>query len=277
MCRSLHGLLSLSAFTVLLLLAPTWAQPPAKLSPAPKGFNVRRSGIERGTLETVEYDSKTVGAKRNLVVYLPPGYSKETKYPTFYLLHGKGGNESSWTKGGSAAIILDNLYADKKLVPMLVVMPNGTVPAPGGGRDFTSGFENELLKDVLPTVESRYPVLAGREHRAVAGLSMGGGQALRIGLKHLDKFAWVGGFSSALFGRSSKLIADPADASKKLRLLWVSCGDEDTLLKGSEAFHAALEKMEVPHIWYLESGAHTWPVWRNDLYLFSQMLFRDKK
>src|SRR5262249_34443714 len=154
-------------------------QPPAKLSPAPEGFDVRRAGVERGKLETVEYDSKTVGARRKLVVYLPPGYAKETKYPVLYLLHGKGGNESSWTKGGAAAAILDNLYADKKLAPMLVVMPNGTVPAAGKGKDFTSGFANELLKDVLPAVESRYPVLADREHRAVAGLSMGGGQALR--------------------------------------------------------------------------------------------------
>jgi enterochelin esterase-like enzyme len=276
MRRSLGRLFSAGVFVVVLLLAPTWAQPPAPLAAAPKGFDARREQIERGKLETVEYDSRTVGAKRKLVVYTPPGYSRDSKYPVFYLLHGKGGNEASWTRGGSAAVILDNLYADKKLVPMLVVMPNGTVNT-GKGKDFTSGFENELLKDVIPAVESRYPVLADREHRAVAGLSMGGGQALRIGLKHLDQFAWVGGFSSALFGRQAGLIADPADASKKLRLLWVSCGDKDTLLKGSEAFHAALEKMKVPHVWYLESGAHTWPVWRNDLYLFAQLLFREKQ
>jgi S-formylglutathione hydrolase FrmB len=106
---------------------------------------------------------------------------------------------------------------------------------------------------------------------------MGGGQALRVGLKNLDRFAWVGGFSSALFGKQSGLIADPAEARKKLRLLWVSCGDKDSLLKGSESFHVALDRMGIPHVWYLEPGGHTWPVWKNDLYLFAQRLFRDSK
>src|SRR5262245_28616286 len=129
---------------------------------APKGLDVRRADVERGNVETVEYDSKTVGAKRRLVVYTPPGYVKDKKYPVFYLLHGKGGNESHWTKIGSAAVILDNLYADKKLVPMIVVMPNGTVNV-AGKKDFTSGFEKELLDDVIPTVESRYKVLADPE------------------------------------------------------------------------------------------------------------------
>ncbi len=143
---------------------------------APKGFDVKRDKIERGKVETLDYDSKTIGAKRKVVVYTPPGYVKDTKYPVFYLLHGKGGNEANWTKAGSANVILDNLYADKKLVPMIVVMPNGELPpAAGGKKDFTTGFENELLKDVMPLIESRYAVLADPEHRALAGLSMGGG------------------------------------------------------------------------------------------------------
>src|SRR5262249_25434495 len=148
-----------------------------------------------------------------------PGYAKDKKYPVLYLLHGKGGNESNWTRVGSAAAILDNLYADQKVVPMLVVMPNGTVPASGTSKHFTSGFEKELLQDVIPFVESRYPVQADREHRAIAGLSMGGGQALRIGLKHLDQFAWIGGFSSAIFGRQGDLLKDSAAVTKQLRLL----------------------------------------------------------
>ncbi|MCI0637822.1 MAG: esterase family protein [Gemmataceae bacterium] len=261
---------------VLALSAWTWAQEPAKISQAPKGFDAVRKKIEHGKLETVEYDSKTVGEKRKLVVYTPPGYSKDSKYPVFYLLHGKGGNESSWTsKQGAAHVILDNLHADKKLVPMIVVMPNGAVAAAGKGKDFTSGFENELLKDVIPTVEARYPVKADREHRALAGLSMGGGQSLRIGLKHLDKFAWIGGFSSAIFGKFN-LVADPEDANKKIRLLWVSCGEDDTLLNANKSFHETLEAKKLAHIWHLEPGAHTFAVWRNDLYLFSQLLFREK-
>src|SRR5262249_6783530 len=162
------------------------------------------------------------------------------------------------------------LYADKKLVPMIVVMPNGFARAKGAtGR--TSAFEGDLLKDVIPYVEKHYSVQADAEHRALAGLSMGAGPGLNIGLKHLDKCAWVGAFSGA--GRSSlaDLLPDPDGAKKKLRLLWVSCGDKDRLMASSKALHAALEKSKVPHVWHVDSGGHTWPVWKNDLYLFSQM------
>jgi enterochelin esterase-like enzyme len=241
---------------------------------APKGFDVRRDGIDRGKVETIDYDSKTVGAKRKLVVYTPPKFDKEKKYPVFYLLHGKGGNEGNWTKVGKADIILDNLYADKKLTPMIVVMPNGEIAAAGGKKDFTSGFENELLKDVMPLIESRYVLLPGPENRALAGLSMGGGQSLRVGLKHLDKFAYIGGFSSAIFGKAN---LPDADAAKKIRFLWVSCGDADSLLNANKSFHESLDKQKIPHTWHLESGGHTFPVWRNDLYLFSQHLFKDKQ
>jgi enterochelin esterase-like enzyme len=278
-----------------------------------------------------------------MTVYLPPGYSKDTKYPVLYLLHGAGDNEGGWTRSGAANVILDSLFADKKIVSMIVVMPNGSpqgprpgtvlagtimkradadkngvvsreeflaaaealykdldtgkldekhlaaglnrlMPAPAalGGRgrgfgDFVSGFQNDLLKDIIPYVESHYPVLADREHRAIAGLSMGGGQALTIGLRHLDTFAYVCGFSSALFGDTNALVSDPAAASKQLRLLWVSCGDEDRLMAASKAFHTNLEQKNVSHLWHVDSGAHTWPVWRNDLYLVAQRLFRDGK
>jgi uncharacterized protein (TIGR03067 family) len=317
------------------------------LSAAPKGFDEPRDGVERGKVETVEYDSKTVGRKRKLVVYLPPGYTKDRKYPVFYLLHGAGDDETGWTKKGSAAAILDNLYAEKKIEPMIVVMPNGfTRPQRGfsmgplfaafimqnadadkngkvseeefaaaakklfeecdkdkngvvteqqladgidrlmrgaggrpGGRGVARGpgaaseFENDLLKDAIPYVESHYPVRADREHRAIAGLSMGGGQALTIGLRHRDQFAYVGGFSSAIFGNSGELA--PADTSHSLRLLWLSCGDADSLMNASKEFHTSLDSKKVPHVWHIDSGGHTWPVWKNDLYLLSQMLFKD--
>jgi enterochelin esterase-like enzyme len=160
---------------------------------------------------------------------------------------------------------------------MIVVMPNGEIPAKDGkkGFGFINAFENELLKDVMPTVEKRYKVLNGPEHAALAGLSMGGGQSLRIGLKHLDKFAYIGGFSSAIFGKAN-LPGDSAEAAKKIRFLWVSCGDADTLLNGNKGFHESLEKQKIPHTWHLETGGHTFAVWRNDLYLFSQHLFKDK-
>jgi enterochelin esterase-like enzyme len=251
---------------LLVLFGPARGDPPEKLEPAPKGFDTRRDGIERGKVETLEYDSKTVGEKRKLVVYTPPDYSKDNKYPVLYLLHGRGGNEANWTRGGAANTILDNLYADKKLAPMIVVMPNGTVTA-------TGGFEAELLKDVIPFVESKYPVKADAEHRAVAGLSMGGSQSLNIGLKHADTFAWVGSFSAPVRGRGTPdLIKDP----KQLKLLWVSCGDTDSLMDGNKGLHAALEDKKIPHVWHVDSGGHEFRVWKNDLYLLAPMLFKDK-
>ena len=248
MTRRTVRLIAGSTFLMLTLALRAQSQTP-EVPKAPAGFDRLRKDIDRGKVETIEYDSKTLDRKRKVVVYTPPGYVKETKYPVFYLLHGKGGNESAWTKAGSAAIILDNLYSDKKLVPMIVVMPNGEMPTAGKGD--VSKFENELLKDVIPLIESRYTVLADPEHRALAGLSMGGGQSLRVGLKNLDKFAWIGGFSSAIFGKAN--IPD-ADAAKKIRLLWVSCGEDDSLLKGNKAFHESLEQQKVPHIWHLEAG-----------------------
>ena len=148
----------------------------------------------------------------------------------------------------------------------------GRARGPGG----TSAFEADLLKDVIPYVDAHYPTKADADHRAVAGLSMGGGQALGIGLKHLDTFAYVGGFSAALFGRQGDLIEDPMTAATKLRLLWVSCGDKDQLMTGSKAFVDSLEEKKLPHVWHVDSGAHEWPVWKNDLYLIAPMLFRDR-
>src|SRR5439155_4332170 len=247
------------------------------LPPAPEGFDKPRDNVPQGKVESVEYDSKSVGAKRRMVVYTPPGFSKDTKYPVFYLLHGAGDDETGWQKKGSAPTILDNLYADKKLAPMIVVMPFGFTGTKDGKKS-NAGFEDDLLKDVIPFVESHYPVRGDPEHRAIAGLSMGGGQALRIGLKHLDKFAWVGGFSSGGGGMLTSLVPDPEAANKKLRLLWISCGDKDTkVMTNSMAFHKGLEEKKVHHVWHVDSGGPVWPVWQNDLYLISQMLFREEK
>jgi len=283
---------SLAGFALLLAVSPigTAAQnkgakddKPKDLPAAPKGFDAKRDKVEQGNVEALEYDSKTVGVKRKMVVYTPPGYSKDKKYPVFYLLHGIGDDETGWQKKGSVDIILDNLYADKKLVPMIVVMPNGRASAgkPGeNARDFKAfeTFEDDLLKDVIPYIESHYAVQADRDHRALVGLSMGGGQSLNFGLKNLDIFAWIGGFSSAPNTKKpADLIADPTNASKKLRLLWVSCGDGDRLMNVSREFHATLDEKKVPHVWHVDAGGHEWAVWKNDLYLLSQMLFLDKQ
>jgi enterochelin esterase-like enzyme len=280
-----HLLLSM---TLCLVLAPrVQADEPASKLPsadhAPVGFDKYRADIPHGKIDTIQYDSKTVGIPRKAVVYTPPGYSKENKYPVLYLLHGIGDTETGWWKKGSADVILDNLYADKKLVPMIVVMPNGRAsadPAPANpfdGDPFRTfgNFENDLLKDLIPYVDSHYPTHADREHRALAGLSMGGGQSLDFGLTHLDTFAWVGGFSSAPNTKpATQLVTDPAKAAKELKLLWVSCGNTDRLMNISEPFHLALEQMKIPHVWHIDTGGHEWPVWKNDLYLLSQRLFR---
>jgi len=265
-------LLGLSPFLIPPALHAADADP---LAPAPKGFDAKRDNVKSGKVELVEYDSKTVGEKRKMTIWTPPDYSKDKKYPVFYLLHGSGDDETGWQKKGSADVILDNLYADKKIVPMIVVMPNGFAKKPGvEGRN--AGFEDDLLKDIIPYVESHYSVQADAAHRALAGLSMGGGQSLRIGLKHLDTFAWIGGFSSGGGGMLANSLPDADAAKKQLHLLWVSCGDKDRLLDNSKSFHTALEEKMIAHVWHVDSGAHEWPVWKNDLYLFSQKLFRDK-
>jgi enterochelin esterase-like enzyme len=201
-------------------------KPAAKIEAPPKDFDKKRDGVDRGKLETVEYDSKTVGITRKAAVYTPPGYDKDKKYPVLYLLHGIGGDENEWRRGGAPDVILDNLIADKKAVPMIVVLPNGRaskdITAKSGfgqqGPAFAA-FENDLLNDLIPFVEKTYSVRADRESRALAGLSMGGGQSLNFGLANLDTFAWIGGFSSAPnTKRPDDLIKDHADAAKKLRL-----------------------------------------------------------
>lgn len=223
-----------------------------------------------------------------MVVYTPPGYSKDAKYPVLYLLHGAGDDETGWQKKGSADVILDNLYAAKKLVPMIVVMPNGFARRPGapaggegtgapGGR--TAAFEDDLLGDIIPFIESHYSVQADRDHRALAGLSMGAGQTMRIGMRHLDQFAWLAAFSGAAGrgGSFENLIPNP-EALGKLRLLWISSGDKDSFASGpTKALHEFLDEKKVGHIYHVEGGAHEWPVWKNDLYLVSQRLFREAK
>jgi enterochelin esterase-like enzyme len=255
----------------------------------PEGFDKSREGIEHGKLERVDYDSKTVGAKRWMQVYTPPGYSTEKKYPVLYLLHGIGGNErEEWAKGGVPHLILDGLIADKKAEPMIIVLPNGNATTntasggQGGGRggfgDLTGWgkpFENDLIKDIIPFIEAHYSVKADREGRALAGLSMGGGQSLNIGLANLDTFAWVGGFSSAPNTRpASELVPDPEKATKQLKLLYISCGNKDGLIRMSQGVHAYLKEKNVPHIWHVDEHAHDFQHWKKGLYNFSQLIFK---
>ena len=220
--------------------------PPIVLAPddiravpdAPEGYKAKRDGIPHGTITMIEYDSKTVGTRRKMIVYTPPGYSTAKKYPVLYLLHGIGGDETEWERFAQPENILDNLIADGKAVPMIIVLPNGRAEKDDHptGNPFShapafAAFEGDLLNDVIPTIESRYSTLTDREHRALAGLSMGGGQTLNFGFAHLDRFAWLGAFSSAPNTKApAALVPDPAAAKRQLKLLWLSCGNKDGLI-----------------------------------------------
>jgi enterochelin esterase-like enzyme len=284
----------------------------------PAGFNIRRDNIPHGTLVEVAYDSKTLGTRRQIGVYLPPGYAAGRKYPTLYLIHGLGWNNREWTQIRRADVVLDNLIADGKAAPMVVVFPNGDSTmtladieangsgprmnqgraqhppgAPAGGDTAAAGnsagrggrqgmnmepwlapFENDLLKDIIPFVESHYSVYSDRDHRALAGLSMGGGQALNIGTVHPGTFAYVAGFSSAPdTKRPPELVPDP-EVPKKLKLLWLSCGSKDGLLWVSQGVHAYLKDKGVPHVWNVDGNAHDTPEWQNNLYHFLQKIFQ---
>jgi enterochelin esterase-like enzyme len=254
----------------------------------PAGFNVRRDNVSHGELTTVQYDSKSLGTRRQMLIYTPSGYSSDRKYPVLYLLHGIGGNDREWQRACRADNVLDNLLADGKIVPMIVVFPNGnanvTADAGAAGREGGMGggfggwgtpFENDLIKDIIPYIESHYSVYTDREHRALAGLSMGGGQSLNIGLANLETFAWIGGFSSAPNTKSpAELVPDPAAVKEKLKLLWLACGNKDGLIRISQGVHNYLKEKGVPHVWHVDSNAHDGTEWANNLYLFGQRIFR---
>ncbi len=251
---------------------------------APEGFDSLRAGIPHGKIDTIYYKSTTVGTTRRALVYTPPGFSRENKYPVLYLLHGIGGDEFEWLNNGHPQIILDNLYAEKKIEPMIVVLPNGRAmkdDRPVGNiysadkiKAFAA-FGKDLLNDLIPYIQKNYPVYTDREHRALAGLSMGGGQSLNIGLTNLDMFAWIGAFSAAPNTEKPEvLVPNPEKLKKELKLLWISYGDSDGLVVFGRRVHEYLQEYNVPHIFYIEPGGHEFKVWKNDLYMFSQLIFK---
>ncbi len=256
----------------------------AAFADPPRGFKAKREGVPHGKLEMVSYESKSVGSTRKMNVYTPPGYSTEKKYPVLYLLHGIGGDETEWERFATPDVILDNLLAEGKATPMIVVMPNGRAqkddrPNSGGNAFAAFGaFEQDLLKDVIPTIESRYSVQADREHRALAGLSMGAGQSLNFGLGNLDTFAWIGSFSAAPNTKQpTQLIPDPAAAKDKIKLLFISCGNKDGLIRISQGVHAYLKENKVQHVWHVDGNAHDPTHWSNSLYYFTQQIFQSAK
>ena len=251
----------------------------------PEGFKTAREGAPKGKLELIEYESKTVGTTRKANVYTPPDYTADKKYPVLYLLHGIGGDENEWVRFANPNLLFDNLIADGRAVPMLVVLPNGRAQkndrAEGNvmaSAPAFAAFERDLIDDLIPAIEAKYSVDKSREKRAIAGLSMGGGQSFNFGLGNLDTFAWVGPFSAAPNTKPAEaLIPNVDNAKAKLKLLWISCGNKDGLIRISQNIHQFLKKNDIEHVWHVDDHGHDPAHWSSSLYWFSQSVFQDKK
>jgi enterochelin esterase-like enzyme len=252
------------------------------------------TNVPHGVLHHYNYTTNSVlGLPQNqsrYYVYTPPGYDPKASqlYPVLYLLHGWSDSDSGWTAVGRADLILDNLLAQGKIKPMVVVMPLGygdmsfihqfhVWEDPAAIDRNTDLFAKALLTEVLPRVEAEYHVSKDRNDRAIAGLSMGGLESLEIGLSHTDKFAWVGGFSSAVHNLNyeTKLVSLNPKAAD-LRLLWVACGTEDSLIEPNRRFVEFLKSKNMPVKQIEIPGYHTWMVWRDNLSQFAPLLFQPK-
>jgi enterochelin esterase family protein len=260
--------------------------------------------VPHGAVATVHYYSTALGRYRRMHIYIPPGYElNNVRYPVFYLLHGAGDCDDSWSSVGRAGFIMDNLIAEKKAKPMIIVMPAGhtsTSFSMGAGRGMQSTvdeFGQDFVKDIMPYVESHYRVLKGARNRAIAGLSMGCMQTLNIAVKDLGSYSYIGVFSSGIFGSAPSKTAPGAKAvpaappgpdweqqnlaalgnaalKKNLKLLWFATGSEDFLLNTTQASVEMLKKHGFSPVYKETSGGHTWINWRNYLYEFAPQLFQ---
>jgi enterochelin esterase family protein len=259
----------------------------------PEAWDVRK--VPHGSIHQHWYDSKSLATLRSVYVYTPPGYERDTAtYPVLYLLHGSGGTEGSWITDGLANVILDNLVADGRAKPMIVVMPFGhpeTSMRAGSMPTFRArdmlGFSNDLLDDVLPLVESTYRTARRQDRRAIAGLSMGGNQARQIGLARDDVFAYVATFSGTVGVRGgavtpetveltfADVLADPPATNASIRLFWSAVGADETNLRAQHRiFNEVLDRHGIRYEYVVIPGAHTWHVWRRNLRDFVPKLFR---
>lgn len=240
--------------------------------------------IPHGVLHEHLYHSKVLGTWRKVVVYTPPGTESGAggKLPVLYLSHGYSDNQGSWSVHGKAHWILDALIAQKKAVPMLVVMPDGHALPPAAGAWETYATNNsgaycdELVKDIIPLIEGHYRVSSRPRSRAFAGLSMGGHHAYAVALKHHDQFAWIGAFSAAVPVDSwiARDLENSAALNRDLKLFWIACGKKDFLFQNNETFAAVLKGKGIRHQYVVTEGDHSWPVWRNYLVEFAPKLFR---
>ncbi len=243
-------------------------------------------GVPHGEMTYCYYESKTLKRTRPLLIYTPPGYRSGTeKYPVFYLVSGTTDTEETWFRVGRANFILDNLLAEKKAVPMIIVMPYGNMmmdtppPASMQAAQMYRVFNDDLVGDIMPYVEANYRVLASRESRAIAGFSRGGGQSLFTGFNNLDKFAWIGSYSAYLTPEVcdkyfNSLSANPDATNRQLKLLWLGVGTEDFLYKQAVAFDDYLKEKRIEHKSLVTGGGHTWMNARHYLAETVQMYFK---
>jgi len=277
-----------------ILVGALLAHPAAAIAQSTEPAYLLVRDVPHGKVETVAYKSKALGADRKMVVYTPPGYdTSATRYPVLYLLHGAGSIETAWTERGKAHVILENLMADGKMKPLVVVMPFGYAVARTGtaGRGDAAenkmqreGFTRDFLEDVIPLVDKTYRVYADRDHRAISGLSLGGAQSLAIGLTHPELFSRIAAFSSAMGAATNpeaggfdfdQVLADAGTLNSQLKLLWMGCGTEDTLFDSNHAFADLLTKHKIEHTFRVSGGAHTFAVWQRYLNEVGPQLFRE--
>ena len=250
--------------------------------PGPESDFFAPKDVPHGTVRQQWYFSKSTGAAgawRRAIVYTPPGYDEDTRkrYPVLYLQHGAGENETSWMNQGHANFILDNLIAAGKAKPMIIVNENGLPPSGVNAAAFPE-FDTVIAKDLVPFIDKTFRTNAQREQRALAGLSMGGGQAMRIGLNHPELFASIGLFSPALRNLDvakdyDGRLADAAAINKSLHLLWIGVGQDDSLHDPVKASRDKLEAAGIRHVWIESDGGHVWTVWRKYLVDFASRLF----
>jgi enterochelin esterase-like enzyme len=268
--------------------------------PGPESDFFAIKDVPHGNLRIAWYKSKTTGEYRRIFVYTPPGYDdNKVRYPVLYLQHGHGEDEAGWSEQGRENFILDNLIAAGKAKPMIVVNEDGMTgaplqigppPKPPAGTPQPSRphgfvdlkyetFDSIVSKDLIHFIDANYRTLANREHRALAGLSMGGGQSIRIGLHHPELFTYLGAFSPALAITDTKTdydgaLADPAQVNRQYKLIWLGIGREDFLFKPVSGTHEVLNKAGINHVWVETDGSHSWTVWRKYLAEFTSRLFR---
>lgn len=260
---------------------PSWIEVPGREAE----FLALRD-VPHGAIHQHYYRSRSIPGVRRLHVYTPPGYhqSPEARFPVLYLLHGSGETDQAWSTIGRAGIILDNLVAEGKAKPMVIVMPYGhTAPPSAKGFPFSASdgrFPEDLLRDVMPFVEKEYRISQRREDRAIAGFSMGGAQTLLVGLKNLDRFSHLGVFS---WGRGREffqervpvVLSQPESINRQVKVFWIGCGRADFFYKGPKAMHECLNELGIRHVFVESDGGHSWVNWRRYLHEFAQRLFQD--